>query len=162
VHELPPVLCYSCWEEEIHPWNFECGHVVPHCVGGGVEASNLRPICKGCNTSMGDDELHYYIRANSLWVGKVDAPLVQTLRMGVDPIHCYPLCARTPELLARIVMLKNEIGFVETYVPPYEFGDPTELASTPGSDVPGRSWHATIHVSIVYAPSQDDIPSLHA
>jgi len=49
--------CYCCKLEPITYGNFECGHNVAHANGGSDELSNLRPICRLCNSSMGTKNL---------------------------------------------------------------------------------------------------------
>lgn len=47
------VLCYCCERQMIDAHNFEAGHVISFRNGGSNHVSNLRPICGGCNKSMG-------------------------------------------------------------------------------------------------------------
>lgn len=54
-----PGECYSC-EDELAYGNMECGHIVPHCKGGGIELNNLEPICRNCNRQMGIMNLMEY------------------------------------------------------------------------------------------------------
>lgn len=51
--------CYCC-EEELAFENFECGHVVARCLGGGIVVDNLEPICKKCNLDMRTMNLEEY------------------------------------------------------------------------------------------------------
>jgi len=51
--------CFVCGDK-IHTHHFEAGHVVPASKGGGESISNLRPICFGCNRSMGNRNLYEY------------------------------------------------------------------------------------------------------
>lgn len=44
--------CYCCKMETISVFNFEVGHNKAKSKGGSNDIENLRPICKGCNTSM--------------------------------------------------------------------------------------------------------------
>lgn len=44
--------CHVC-SRVITQQDFECGHVVPVARGGSNTVSNLRPICRSCNRSMG-------------------------------------------------------------------------------------------------------------
>lgn len=53
--------CYVC-KEIIDINNFEAGHVIPASKGGSDNISNLRPICKSCNRSMGDMNLNEFKR----------------------------------------------------------------------------------------------------
>lgn len=51
--------CYCCGDE-ITVQNFECGHVIPVSLGGSTNLTNLRPICRQCNSSMGCQNLEEY------------------------------------------------------------------------------------------------------
>jgi len=47
--------CHVAWcENTISPFTFEVGHNIPFSLGGETNISNLRPICSGCNKSMGN------------------------------------------------------------------------------------------------------------
>ena len=45
--------CYCCGSPIHLLETYQCGHIVPACMGGQLSLSNLRPICANCNTSMG-------------------------------------------------------------------------------------------------------------
>lgn len=45
--------CCCCKLVTIGVGNFECGHVIAESTGGETNIANLRPICGGCNKSMG-------------------------------------------------------------------------------------------------------------
>jgi len=51
--------CFVC-KEIIDIHNFEAGHVIAASQGGSDNISNLRPICKSCNRSMGDTDLNEF------------------------------------------------------------------------------------------------------
>jgi len=44
--------CQCCKTENISKNNFDCGHIISEKNGGKVELSNLKPICRSCNSSM--------------------------------------------------------------------------------------------------------------
>ena len=47
--------CKVSWcNNEISPFNFECGHNIPESKGGKTNLDNLLPICSSCNKSMGN------------------------------------------------------------------------------------------------------------
>lgn len=47
--------CKVSWcNNEITPFNFECGHNIPESKGGKTNLDNLLPICSSCNKSMGN------------------------------------------------------------------------------------------------------------
>jgi len=51
--------CFVC-SKKIHISQFEAGHVVPASKNGSDKINNLRPICRGCNGSMGNRNLYEY------------------------------------------------------------------------------------------------------
>jgi 5-methylcytosine-specific restriction endonuclease McrA len=53
--------CMCCKIEEIKQGSFHCGHVISEKNGGKIELNNLRPICQGCNLSMGTTDMNEYI-----------------------------------------------------------------------------------------------------
>jgi len=53
-------LCYCCKHEEISQFDFHCGHVIAQSDGGSNDIENLRPICSGCNGSMGKQNLEEF------------------------------------------------------------------------------------------------------
>ena len=54
-------VCFCCRETEIHLLNFDCGHVKAEINGGTLDLSNLRPICKSCNSSMGTTNMYDFM-----------------------------------------------------------------------------------------------------
>jgi len=59
-------ICVCCKIESISYGNFDCGHVVAEKNGGLLELSNLRPICRKCNTSMGTKNMDEFIKEYGL------------------------------------------------------------------------------------------------
>lgn len=51
--------CYACKTPITHD-NFEAGHIIAVANGGTDDISNLRPICRACNGSMGTMNLEQY------------------------------------------------------------------------------------------------------
>ena len=51
--ELGISKCYCCKNTEISKNEFHAGHFISEANGGKVKIDNLRPICPGCNLSMG-------------------------------------------------------------------------------------------------------------
>lgn len=48
--------CPVIWcNNEITPFNYECGHNQPESKGGKTNIENLIPICSKCNKSMSDN-----------------------------------------------------------------------------------------------------------
>ena len=54
--------CQCCKVENISKAIFDAGHIVSESAGGLVELSNLRPICRVCNSSMGKMNMDTFIR----------------------------------------------------------------------------------------------------
>lgn len=46
-------LCFCCEIRTVHILNFHCGHVISEYNNGTMAIDNLRPVCSGCNLSMG-------------------------------------------------------------------------------------------------------------
>ena len=52
------VQCYNCRVNEITVDDFECGHDIANAKGGTLDLSNLYPICRKCNRTMGTNPIH--------------------------------------------------------------------------------------------------------
>lgn len=65
--------CYCCRKTEISQLNFECGHVEPESKGGKMTIENLRPVCRGCNSSMGQTDMRDYVKM--FYNRELDEPL---------------------------------------------------------------------------------------
>lgn len=52
--------CYCCRIRTIHATDFEVGHNKAHAKGGSDDISNLRPICRSCNSGMGTKSIEWY------------------------------------------------------------------------------------------------------
>jgi 5-methylcytosine-specific restriction endonuclease McrA len=53
--------CVCCKRIDILQASFHCGHVVAEANGGETIASNLRPICQRCNSSMGTKHMDVFM-----------------------------------------------------------------------------------------------------
>ena len=53
--------CFCCKLETITNANWHCGHIVSEKNGGKVHIDNLRPICAGCNCSMGKTNMFEFM-----------------------------------------------------------------------------------------------------
>lgn len=58
--------CWCCNSTLINPFEFECGHVLSRSNGGKDTVSNLRPICRLCNGSMGTKHLVEFQKEHGL------------------------------------------------------------------------------------------------
>ena len=41
---------------------WECGHIISEANGGNLDTDNLKPICSGCNKSMGSKNMDDYMK----------------------------------------------------------------------------------------------------
>jgi len=56
-------MCYCCSLKELNALgSWECGHIKSENSGGDLSSENLRPICSGCNKSMGTKNMHEYMK----------------------------------------------------------------------------------------------------
>ena len=53
--------CYCC-KNIIDKTEFHAGHIIPEFKGGSIEINNLEPICGSCNSSMGTEDMHSFIK----------------------------------------------------------------------------------------------------
>jgi 5-methylcytosine-specific restriction endonuclease McrA len=60
--------CYAGCGDIINCFNFDCGHVIAHSKGGLTTLDNLRPICRGCNSSMGTQDMNEFIKENGFTI----------------------------------------------------------------------------------------------
>jgi hypothetical protein len=56
-HDVASAMCTCCEKTPIKNTEFHCGHVLAEANGGTLDISNLRPICAGCNLSMGTQNM---------------------------------------------------------------------------------------------------------
>lgn len=59
--ELGIAKCFCCKKIEISKSDFHAGHYISEYNGGKVKVDNLRPICAGCNLSMGKKNMIDYL-----------------------------------------------------------------------------------------------------
>lgn len=59
--------CLSCRQEKVDARNFDCGHVIAEAKGGSMNISNLRPICRACNGSMGIKSMNEFTKEFFGW-----------------------------------------------------------------------------------------------
>lgn len=52
--------CLCCGINDITPFNFNCRHVITYANGGKTSIENLRPICSGCNNSIGSENMDVF------------------------------------------------------------------------------------------------------
>lgn len=55
-------LCMCCKRQAITPFAYHCGHVISESTGGSNDIYNLRPICAGCNLSMGKKDMRDFMK----------------------------------------------------------------------------------------------------
>ena len=56
-HDIATSMCICCEKTPIKNTEFHCGHVLAEANGGTLDITNLRPICAGCNLSMGTQNM---------------------------------------------------------------------------------------------------------
>ena len=56
-HDIASSMCTCCEKTPIKNTDFHCGHVFAEANGGTLDITNLRPICAGCNLSMGTQNM---------------------------------------------------------------------------------------------------------
>lgn len=61
--------CLCCKITTIKNTDFVCGHVKPESKGGETEIENMRPICSGCNSSMGTKDMITFVKENGFYIG---------------------------------------------------------------------------------------------
>ena len=60
--EVGSAKCVCCGIMDLTQLNFEVGHVIAESKGGQTTPDNLRPICKGCNTMMGTNNMKEWMK----------------------------------------------------------------------------------------------------
>lgn len=58
--------CYACGVAIDYTTGWHCSHVVAESKGGNISVENLRPCCRHCNLSMGNQNLYVYIDRKGL------------------------------------------------------------------------------------------------
>ena len=61
--------CFCCKKVTIKNTKFINGHVVAESKGGKKTIENLRPICSGCNGSMGSKNMEDYVKECGFYIG---------------------------------------------------------------------------------------------
>lgn len=57
------VYCFCCNNQELNGMGaWECGHIISEANGGNLDTDNLKPICSGCNKSMGSKNMDDYMK----------------------------------------------------------------------------------------------------
>jgi len=65
-HDIATFMCVCCEKTPIKNTEFHCGHVLAEANGGTLDITNLRPICAGCNLSMGTQNMDDFKKAFGL------------------------------------------------------------------------------------------------
>lgn len=102
-------VCHCCGND-IDIYNWEAGHIIAAAKGGPDSIDNLRPVCKGCNRSMGTRNMDEYINEYRL----PGPPKVKALPIGpAGPSDTKPKVPPVP----RIVIPKGPEGLKESEGP---------------------------------------------
>ena len=57
------INCFCCNNQELNGMGaWECGHIISEANGGTLDTDNLKPICSGCNKSMGSKNMDDYMK----------------------------------------------------------------------------------------------------
>jgi hypothetical protein len=69
--EIAIHLCLCCKRTKIEKTNFQCGHVVSEKEEPDrpISVENFRPICSGCNFSMGSMNMIEYVKQYGYYIG---------------------------------------------------------------------------------------------
>lgn len=69
--EIAIHLCLCCKRTKIEKTNFQCGHVVSEKEDPDrpISVENFRPICSGCNFSMGSMNMIEYVKQYGYYIG---------------------------------------------------------------------------------------------
>jgi 5-methylcytosine-specific restriction endonuclease McrA len=95
-------LCCGCTYIKMN--EFHCGHVIAESKGGKTNLKNLRPICAGCNLSMGTKNFYEF---QDMWGFKPKnkaPPRIQPIK-EVEPEVIEILDDEEPEWFMRMRML---------------------------------------------------------
>ena len=86
--EIAVSLCMCCNETEICQMSFHCGHNISEANGGELKVENMRPICAGCNSSMGSMNMNDFIKKFKLNGKIIESQVTQKIPQKniVDPI----------------------------------------------------------------------------
>ena len=98
-------LCCGCTYIKMN--EFHCGHVIAESKGGATNLKNLRPICAGCNLSMGSKNFYEY---QAMWGFKpqrkvAPAPIIKKVQVAPPQEVIEILDDEEPEWLTRMRML---------------------------------------------------------
>ncbi len=59
--EIGKAKCTCCKTTDIVQLSFHAGHIISEFNGGETIASNLKPICQNCNSSMGTKNMNDFM-----------------------------------------------------------------------------------------------------
>ena len=59
-NQIDCIVCINTHKNPISDTNFHCGHIISKYNGGLIHYKNLKPICGGCNASMGKKDMDIY------------------------------------------------------------------------------------------------------
>jgi len=78
-------LCLCCGHTYIKMNDFHCGHIIAESKGGETNLKNLRPICPGCNLSMGTRNFYEFQMINGFKPQKKIVPARIIKKVQVAP-----------------------------------------------------------------------------
>lgn len=101
--------CYACGKESGH---LQRCHIVPHCLGGGVEDSNMFLLCNRCHQDNPDTvfiELFFdYVKTKNFWLDEI---AIETSKVLLK------LVAANPDIGNRVLQKLDAESFgIEKYL----------------------------------------------
>lgn len=85
--------CFCCHIPINYIDDYQCGHIEAEYNGGKLEESNLRPLCKSCNSKMGIQNMYIY--------------MINTNAIGLHTLYTYTEDEKLNEILSNIAELLN-------------------------------------------------------
>jgi hypothetical protein len=68
--DISKTKCLCCKSVEIRQFSFECGHIIAASQGGQLTATNLKPVCKTCNSSMHTENMDDFMNKWNLTISE--------------------------------------------------------------------------------------------
>ena len=96
--------CAVGCEKKINVFDYECGHIEAVSSGGSNQITNIRPICGGCNKSMGTTNMIEYIKRSGYcpsWILQME--IHQPIIAVNHSLYTVPMTASQPLSSYRII-----------------------------------------------------------
>lgn len=104
-------LCLICNIVEMQQGRSEwhAAHVIPYSNGGGSDVDNLRPICSGCNLSMGDSNMIDYCK--EYYPYSLNNIMNVTPQTGNDQKPIQQICSDSKLIINIEPQINNNLNF---------------------------------------------------